>query len=87
VLDEATASVDLETDALNQQTVRIMVLDQGELVEFDKPQKLLANANGAFTNLCKQTGESNYPYLKKIANGEISFSEELAKQLHTCDSK
>jgi hypothetical protein len=47
----------------------------------------LANADGAFTNLCKQTAESNYQYLKKIANGEISFSEELAKQLHTSDSK
>jgi ATP-binding cassette subfamily C (CFTR/MRP) protein 1 len=105
LLDEATASVDLKTDALIQQTVRqefadrtvltiahrlntiidsdrIMVLDQGELVEFDTPKKLLDKSDGIFTSLCKQTGKTNYKYLKKIANGEISLCDELAKQLH-----
>jgi ATP-binding cassette subfamily C (CFTR/MRP) protein 1 len=108
VLDEATASVDLETDALIQHTVRsefadrtvltiahrlntiidsdrIMVLDQGELVEFDSPKKLLSDENSKFSGLCKQTGKQNFKYLLRIVNGEISFVDDLMKQLQKED--
>ncbi|KAJ1337700.1 ATP-binding cassette subfamily C (CFTR/MRP) member 1 [Microdochium nivale] len=79
VLDEATAAVDVETDAMLQNTLRselfshrtiitvahrintildsdrIVVLDKGEVVEFDTPQALIQN-RGIFYGLVKQAG-------------------------------
>ncbi|KAI1501258.1 P-loop containing nucleoside triphosphate hydrolase protein [Biscogniauxia marginata] len=79
VLDEATAAVDVETDALLQNTLRsdifshrtiitvahrintildsdrVVVLDKGEVVEFDTPQALIQK-RGMFYSLVKQAG-------------------------------
>lgn len=74
ILDEATSSVDLETDALIQRTVRsefhdatvitiahrlnsvldadkILVLDDGQLVELGTPKELMARSGGRFRSL------------------------------------
>jgi ATP-binding cassette subfamily C (CFTR/MRP) protein 1 len=78
VLDEATASVDHNTDDLIQQTIRrefhnctiltiahrintimdstrIMVLDKGEIAEFDTPAALMANENSLFYSIAKSS--------------------------------
>ncbi|XP_045930955.1 multidrug resistance-associated protein 5 isoform X1 [Micropterus dolomieu] len=74
ILDEATAAMDAETDALIQETIRssfqdcttltiahrlhtvlasdrIMVLNQGQVAEFDEPSKLLANENSRLCSM------------------------------------
>ncbi|RNA36438.1 multidrug resistance-associated 1 [Brachionus plicatilis] len=79
ILDEATASIDHQTDKQIQITIRkefvdctvltiahrlntimdssrIMVLDQGKIVEFDSPQSLLKNKNGFFYLMAKDAG-------------------------------
>lgn len=79
VLDEATASVDVETDLLLQSTIRnefkdrtiliiahrintildsdkILVLDKGEVAEFDTPETLLQDEQSMFYSLCKHSG-------------------------------
>ncbi|XP_033734826.1 multidrug resistance-associated protein 7-like [Pecten maximus] len=73
-IDEATASVDLETDMLIQATIRqefedstvltiahrintimdsdrVLVMDQGRVVELDSPENLLKNSQSAFFRL------------------------------------
>jgi ATP-binding cassette subfamily C (CFTR/MRP) protein 1 len=79
VLDEATAAVDVETDALLQTTLRsnmfknrtiitiahrintildsdrILVLDHGEVAEFDSPSALVQK-KGLFFELVKEAG-------------------------------
>lgn len=74
VLDEATASVDTETDNVIQKTIReetngctvitvahriptvidndlVLVLGEGNILEFDTPNQLLRNSSSAFSNL------------------------------------
>ncbi|KAF9164997.1 Canalicular multispecific organic anion transporter 2 [Actinomortierella ambigua] len=82
VLDEATSSVDVQTDELIQQTIRtefkdrtiltiahriktvmdydkILVLENGRVVEFDTPAALLQRgADSLFFSLAKQAGEA-----------------------------
>ncbi|KAF9007916.1 ATP-binding cassette transporter [Cyathus striatus] len=46
---------------------RVMLLDQGKIVEFDKPAKLLSDSSTKFHALCKATGREEFAMLKKMS--------------------
>ncbi|KZP24950.1 multidrug resistance-associated ABC transporter [Athelia psychrophila] len=46
---------------------RVMILDQGRIVEFDKPATLLADSSSSFYGLCKATGKNEFSMLRKMA--------------------
>ncbi|KAI7862036.1 P-loop containing nucleoside triphosphate hydrolase protein [Spinellus fusiger] len=80
LMDEATASVDFQTDKAIQKTIstefaecmilciahrlhtvieydRILVLDQGTIVEFENPLQLINNTESTFYKMCRNSGE------------------------------
>jgi len=103
VLDEATSSVDWNTDKLIQKTVRaqfaettcltiahrlntiidtdkVMVLQSGELAEFDSPANLLRNPDSYFTSMVAEYGEEVQAKLTALAN-EAQQSRQTRPQL------
>ncbi|KAL4897073.1 P-loop containing nucleoside triphosphate hydrolase protein [Aspergillus ambiguus] len=79
IMDEATASIDMESDLRIQRSIReiqgctllviahrlstiadfdrILVLENGKVVEFDRPGALMGFENGAFRSLVEQSGD------------------------------
>merc|ERR1712071_451037 len=78
IMDEATASIDNETDATIQRMIRenfqdatvltiahrlntimdsdrILVLDDGHIVEFDSPRNLLSKTDGHFKSMVEKS--------------------------------
>ncbi|CAF4273615.1 unnamed protein product, partial [Adineta steineri] len=47
---------------------RILVLGNGEVLEFDTPSSLLANSDSYFVSLVEQTGSNEAEYLRTLAN-------------------
>lgn len=46
---------------------RVMLLEDGKLIEFDTPANLLANKESKFYALCKATGKEEFSMLKMLA--------------------
>nr|XP_017234868.1 PREDICTED: ABC transporter C family member 2-like isoform X2 [Daucus carota subsp. sativus] len=107
VLDEATAAVDVRTDALIQKTIReefksctmliiahrlntiidcdrILLLDAGQVLEYDTPEELLKNERSAFSKMVQSTGAANAEYLRSLVlggDGENRSQREETKRL------
>ncbi|CAF4697955.1 unnamed protein product [Rotaria socialis] len=61
---------------------RVMVLQNGKLLEFDRPYHLIRNPYSHFTSLVEQTGSGEAEHLRNMA--ENSFSDDI--EIETIDS-
>lgn len=57
---------------------RVMLLEDGKLVEFDTPANLLANRESKFYALCKATGKEEFSMLKRLAEASGASKSIIA---------
>ncbi len=57
-------------------STRVLVLNRGELAEYDSPANLL-ETNGIFSSMVEATGPEQAEHLRKIARGEIGVIQSL----------
>eukprot|EP00474_Spongospora_subterranea_P009505 CRZ09963.1 hypothetical protein [Spongospora subterranea] len=107
VLDEATAAIDAETDAMVQRAItlnftdctvltiahrlntiiqsdRILIMDAGKVVEFDKPLTLLDN-KGHFHSLVENTGPETARKLRQLA--QEKFEKDQDRDMQKTDAE
>ena len=58
---------------------RVLVLDRGEIVEFDSPAKLLDDPSSRFYALCRASGRREFAILKKMAQGRARVTHKPRK--------
>lgn len=80
ILKEKFSSHTVLTIAHRLQTIvesdRILVLDAGELKQFDTPYKLLQDKDGIFYDMCKKNGPSMFCQLIRLAKKASGIKEE-----------
>ncbi|KAJ2029065.1 hypothetical protein IWW57_001873, partial [Coemansia sp. S610] len=53
---------------------RVLVLDRGQVAEFDMPWNLLQRDGGVFRSMCEKSGE--YEHLVAIAQGKSQLANQ-----------
>jgi len=61
---------------------KVMVLDKGQVVEYDHPSKLLDNPDGVLLGMVNATGDASAQYLQKIARGQLDVIEALKADIN-----
>lgn len=56
---------------------KVLVMDGGQAVEFDKPHVLLQNSKGYLTSMVQQTGKNMENKLRVIAENTYKEQEEI----------
>ncbi|XP_022926014.1 ABC transporter C family member 12-like isoform X1 [Cucurbita moschata] len=60
---------------------RILVLDKGQVIEYDAPEKLLSNEGSAFYRMVQSTGPANAQYLCSLVLGKEETNPPDENQL------
>lgn len=50
---------------------KILVMDQGRIVQQGSPMELIRENGGKFQSLCKAAGEEEYRHLQALAEGTL----------------
>ncbi|KAF6167459.1 hypothetical protein GIB67_031660 [Kingdonia uniflora] len=59
---------------------RVLLLDAGQVLEFDTPEDLLLNERSSFSMMVQSTGSANAEYLKSLVLGENRLSRKEIKR-------